>query len=472
MRPELLLLFLGAPAQAWDLNGADWSWQSSPLEDPLYLAEDSFPDAEVDPEDVREAVNNAMSVWNEAGYDVSLHLGDEIVDAAQDPEGVFVILHGEQEDMGAALAFTAIWSYADGLAFDCDVMYLDADDEGDIVWSADPAGAADGSWDVESVALHELGHCLGLSHSDDEDAIMYAHYTGARTLGADDLDGLAQLYPPACADLDGDGFTDCEGDCEDGDAGVSPAALEVCDGRDDNCNGALDEVESEPIVLGDDQESADWSEESVGNGFIVDSATTLRSLRQRWEGPEGARLVWSVSVLEEDGTWSMVATVRGEAEAGEWQQSPALDLPLEAGRTYAVVLGTVFTGVTMYYQKRPNLDPVGAITPLGSLYGRGLGDQIGEPDDRYLVHQELYLTAPEDPETICEDTGGAGETGETGADSGSPDTGPGGELPKIEGCACAQGGGPASSWLGWLALGLVGLRRRARPRWPAPPSRW
>jgi putative metal-binding protein len=42
-------------------------------------------------------------------------------------------------------------------------------------------------------------------------------------------------------DLDGDGFTPCQGDCDDGNPSVHPGAAEVCNGVDDNCNGQIDE---------------------------------------------------------------------------------------------------------------------------------------------------------------------------------------------------------------------------------------
>ena len=43
-------------------------------------------------------------------------------------------------------------------------------------------------------------------------------------------------------DADGDGFTICDGDCDDSRAGVSPAAAEACgNGRDDDCDGLVDE---------------------------------------------------------------------------------------------------------------------------------------------------------------------------------------------------------------------------------------
>ncbi|MHC4267753.1 MAG: putative metal-binding motif-containing protein [Planctomycetota bacterium] len=42
-------------------------------------------------------------------------------------------------------------------------------------------------------------------------------------------------------DLDDDSFTGNEGDCNDNDASINPAALEVCDGVDNNCDDQIDE---------------------------------------------------------------------------------------------------------------------------------------------------------------------------------------------------------------------------------------
>ncbi len=43
-------------------------------------------------------------------------------------------------------------------------------------------------------------------------------------------------------DADGDGFTVAQGDCDDTDPAVYPGAPELCDGKDNNCNGAVDEA--------------------------------------------------------------------------------------------------------------------------------------------------------------------------------------------------------------------------------------
>jgi hypothetical protein len=52
-----------------------------------------------------------------------------------------------------------------------------------------------GSFDLETVYLHENGHVAGLGHSSDPNAVMYPSYRTARcSLGQDDKNGIAALY--------------------------------------------------------------------------------------------------------------------------------------------------------------------------------------------------------------------------------------------------------------------------------------
>ncbi len=56
-----------------------------------------------------------------------------------------------------------------------------------------------------------------------------------------DCDGLVD--PGGSADFDEDGFTACEGDCDDNDPEIHPGAAEVCDARDNDCDGKCDNAE-------------------------------------------------------------------------------------------------------------------------------------------------------------------------------------------------------------------------------------
>jgi len=71
-------------------------------------------------------------------------------------------------------------------------------DDTEVQWNV---GAAPNTHDVESVALHEIGHILGLEHSDLPSAVMFKSIrrnTTKRVLTVDDIDGIQKLYlPPA-----------------------------------------------------------------------------------------------------------------------------------------------------------------------------------------------------------------------------------------------------------------------------------
>jgi hypothetical protein len=72
-------------------------------------------------------------------------------------------------------------------------------------------------YDFDSIITHESGHFLGMAHSGDERATMFAHYapgsTWMRVLSSDDVSGICAIYPPGgrravdpSASPDGSGF--------------------------------------------------------------------------------------------------------------------------------------------------------------------------------------------------------------------------------------------------------------------------
>jgi hypothetical protein len=59
---------------------------------------------------------------------------------------------------------------------------------------------AAGGYDFDSIVTHETGHFLGMAHSDDYHATMYAQYSpgdeAMRSLTVDDTTGICSIYHP------------------------------------------------------------------------------------------------------------------------------------------------------------------------------------------------------------------------------------------------------------------------------------
>ncbi|MGC6507236.1 MAG: putative metal-binding motif-containing protein [Myxococcota bacterium] len=51
------------------------------------------------------------------------------------------------------------------------------------------------------------------------------------------------------SDLDGDGYSIDEGDCDDSNIGVAPNKVEICDGLDNDCNGVIDDASGVNVPL-------------------------------------------------------------------------------------------------------------------------------------------------------------------------------------------------------------------------------
>ena len=72
---------------------------------------------------------------------------------------------------------------------------------GDIVMNTQTAWQASSDYDIQTVALHEFGHALGLDHSTVAQAVMYSNYTGVKqSLNTDDASGIRSVYGTRVAD--------------------------------------------------------------------------------------------------------------------------------------------------------------------------------------------------------------------------------------------------------------------------------
>jgi len=66
---------------------------------------------------------------------------------------------------------------------------------GDMHFDEDEIWGKGDNIDLFSIALHEAGHSLGLNHSDDPEAVMFAFYSAPiADLGADDVAGIRSIY--------------------------------------------------------------------------------------------------------------------------------------------------------------------------------------------------------------------------------------------------------------------------------------
>jgi hypothetical protein len=98
---------------------------------------------------------------------------------------------------GNCLAVTALTLASGQVITDTDILYNNR-----VTWTTNG-----GNYDTQSVATHELGHTLGIHHTEVTSTphpTMYAYYfgTGARSLEQDDKDALNcayNRYPPAFA---------------------------------------------------------------------------------------------------------------------------------------------------------------------------------------------------------------------------------------------------------------------------------
>ena len=163
-----------------------------------------------------------------------------------------------------------------------------------------------------------------------------------------------------CEDLDGDGFTECDGDCNDSDPSIYPGAIEGCNGIDSNCDGLLGGT------TGNEVYSPDWTALSSDGqtvtlfGLLAQGKTVVLDLCAAWCAPSQQML--TSNFLQD---WNMHMGPNGTDQirivAAAVDQNAGSVAPFIAAAQWPVIvqdaedLGTLYASIGMYDNAVPTL---------------------------------------------------------------------------------------------------------------------
>lgn len=181
-------------APAFETLGAVWTTGVAP-----FYINPNFPDHALSgsPDEQIELLLCATGAWRDQTLADFLfsYKGTTGVARLDDSDDINAIFWADMNG-GEALAATLFTSRG-GRAESFDIVYFSNTDDSAIRWSG-PGEPGFGTYDIQGVATHELGHALGLGHSDVPGATLWPAATARalpmRTLAPDDRAGVESLY--------------------------------------------------------------------------------------------------------------------------------------------------------------------------------------------------------------------------------------------------------------------------------------
>lgn len=333
-----MLALLGASTFAYELQtsgagGAPLRWSSKTVE--LAVSDSIFDSPNIrGSEHAYEAIARAAASWNTAsGIQIVLSRSKalSVSPPGRKGDGLSLITIAQTpENLLLFSGFNSSRPAVTRLFFDGKGRILEADIVLNPYFSTSTDGSP-GSFDLESTVVHELGHALGLGHSEVLGASMRNSvarnglyslpFTSARTLSSDDIAGVRALYGPA----------DSEGHC----CGSVAGTVE----RDGT-------GESEVFLWLEEKETgavAAMTRVAASGGFRIDGlASGTYDVFTRDEGA-GAASVGEVEIRKD-----VTSEVRYKSRAGTGRsllsavgfngQLSTIAVPVNAGRSYKIYL--------------------------------------------------------------------------------------------------------------------------------------
>ena len=207
---------------ACSTTGAKLFWPSSCIT----YATNKLGSEALDPEETRAVIRKTFEAWS----DVACPDGTTAAMTFQERDPVTCKrseYNKTERNVNVVLFQDAKWNYRgiDGTLAKTSVTYNDVTGE---IYDADievntaynevtiTDDAAKIEYDLQAILTHEVGHFIGIAHSPDPSAVMFASYspgsTSQRKLHPDDIDAVCGTYPDAerreCTTEPRNGFSD------------------------------------------------------------------------------------------------------------------------------------------------------------------------------------------------------------------------------------------------------------------------